>query len=52
MKRKVNNSYQMLVSPKEEEIFRRVESDKCLGSKALGKDATVLEKIKYETKLQ
>ena len=38
----------MLVSPKEEEIFRQVESDKCLGSKALGKDATVLEKIKYE----
>ncbi|CAI2161586.1 13870_t:CDS:1 [Funneliformis geosporum] len=45
---KNNNSYQMLVSPKEEEIFRQVESDECLGSKALGKDATVLEKIKYE----
>ena len=38
----------MLVSPKEEEVFRWVESDNCLGSKALGKDATVLEKIKYE----
>jgi predicted XRE-type DNA-binding protein len=48
MKKKVNNSYQMLVSPKEEEIARQVESNNCLGSKALGKDATVLEKIKYE----
>jgi hypothetical protein len=48
MKNKVNKSYQMLVSPKEEEVFRRVESDECLGSKVLSKDATVLEKIKYE----
>ena len=48
MKKKVNNSYQMLVSPKEEKIVRWVESNECLGSKALGKDATVLEKIKYE----
>src|SRR5438105_895102 len=51
MKKKINksnNSYQMLVSPQEEEIFRRVESDECLGSKVLSKDATVLEKIKYE----
>ena len=45
---KKNNSYQMLVDPKEEKIFRWVDSDECLGSKALGKDATVLEKIKYE----
>jgi len=38
----------MLVDPREEELFRWVESDDCLGSKALGKDASVLEKIKYE----
>jgi predicted XRE-type DNA-binding protein len=48
MKNKVNKSYQMLVSPKEEEVFHQVESDEYLGSKVLGKNATVLEKIKYE----
>src|ERR1043166_7836834 len=45
---KKNNSYQMLVNPKEEEIFRLVESEESLGSKSLGKDASILEKIKYE----
>ena len=48
MKTKKNNPYQMLVSPEEEKIFRWVESDECLGSRALGKDASVSEKIKYE----
>ena len=38
----------MLVDSTEEEIFRWVESDACLGSKAPRKDATILEKIKYE----
>ena len=38
----------MLVSPQEEKIAHWVESDECLGSKVLGKNATVLEKIKYE----
>ena len=45
---KKNSAYPMLVNSKEEKVFRRVESDECLGSKILAKDATVLEKIKYE----
>src|SRR6185369_17325048 len=45
---KKNNPYQMLVSSQEEKVFRQVESDGCLESKVLSKNATVLEKIKYE----
>lgn len=42
---KKNNSYQILVDPKGEKIFRYVESDECLGSKTISKDASTLEKI-------
>lgn len=48
MKKKVNNSYQVLVSPREEEIFRWVESDECLGSKVISEDASVLDQVKYQ----
>jgi len=42
------NPYQMLVNPKEEEIFRWIESDECLGSKVISKEASVLEQVKYQ----
>ena len=48
MKKKVNNSYQMLVDPKEEKIFRWIESDECLGSKVISKEASVLDQSKYQ----
>jgi len=38
----------MEVDPKEEEIFRYVESDECLGSKVIGESASILEKTKYQ----
>ena len=38
----------MLVSPKEEKIFRWVESDECLGSKVISKEASVLDQSKYQ----
>jgi len=38
----------MLVDPKEEELFGWLESDKCLGSKVINKDASILEKTKYQ----
>lgn len=38
----------MLTDPKEEKLFNWLESDECLGSKVISKDASVLEKTKYE----
>jgi len=35
-------------TPEEEELFRWVESDKCLGSKIPSSNAPVLDKIKYQ----